>query len=63
MNAKPKTNKPHPGEALASFEKLPEKTRRLLQLKEQSARATGQASVRIQKKIRKHSKPPPGHGR
>jgi hypothetical protein len=60
---KPKASEPHPGEAMAAFEQLPEETRKLLDLKQQSARATGPTSVRIQKKIRKRSKPSKDHGR
>jgi hypothetical protein len=56
MKAKPKKHAANPKEGLAAFEQLPEKTRQLMHLKEQSARATGETSVRIQKKIRKRAK-------
>jgi hypothetical protein len=55
MKAKPKKPVANPNEGLAAYEQLPEKTKNLLHLKEQSARATGKTSTRIQKKIRKRT--------
>jgi hypothetical protein len=59
MKAKPKKGVATPNEGFAAFEQLPEKTKNLLHLKEQSARATGKTSTRIQKKIGKRTKGSP----
>jgi hypothetical protein len=56
MKAKPKKPAANPKEHLAAFDQLPEKTKHLMHLKEQSARATGNTSIQIQKKIRKRAK-------
>lgn len=56
MKAKSKTPKSHTNEALALYGQLPEKTKKMLDLKEQSEKATGHTSARIQKKIRKRAK-------
>jgi hypothetical protein len=55
MKPKNKNTTPDHGQALAEFDQLPDKTKRLLELKQQAEKATGEASVEIQKKIRKHS--------
>ena len=56
MKRKPKPRPTDPRQALAQFEKLPEKTKELLALKQQSEKATGETGLRIQKKLRKRSR-------
>jgi hypothetical protein len=56
MKRKPKPRTTDPRPALAQFEQLPEKTKKLLALKQQSEKATGETGMRIQKKLRKHSR-------
>ncbi len=56
MKPKSKNTTPDPGQALAEFDKLPDKTKRLLKLKQQAEKATGAEAGEIQKKIRKHSR-------
>ncbi len=41
------------GQAMAKYDKLPEETKRALELKQQAEKAAG---AKIQKKIRKHSR-------
>lgn len=45
-----------PGQALAKFEQLPEETKRLLRLKQEAEKATGETGRRQEKKIRQHAR-------
>jgi hypothetical protein len=56
MKRKPEPRPTDPRPALAQFEQLPEKTKELLALKQQSEKATGKTGLRIQKKLRKRSR-------
>lgn len=56
MKPKNKITTPDPDQALAEFDKLPEETKRLMELKQQAKKATGAEAVEVQKKIRKHSR-------
>jgi len=56
MKPKSKNEPAQNDQAITEFDKLPEETKRLLDLKQQAEKATGEAAVEIQKKIRKHSR-------
>ena len=56
MKPKSKSAPSDPNQAMAEFDKLPEKTKRLLELKQQVEKTTGAAAVEIQKEIRKQSR-------
>jgi hypothetical protein len=56
MKTKSKTPTTDHSQAMAEFDKLPEKTKRLLELKQQAGRATGKSADETQKEIRKHSR-------
>jgi len=56
MKPKSKTDSSVTNEAIEEFDKLPEETKHLMELKQQAEKTTGKASVEIQKKIQKHTK-------
>lgn len=55
MKPKSKTDSSVTNEAIEEFDKLPEETKRLMELKQQAEKTTGKDSVEIQKKIHKNS--------
>lgn len=55
--SKPQGTENEPGEDLATFKNLPEKTKKLMKLKDQDEKSTGPEHTEITKKIEEKSRP------
>ena len=60
MSTKPKPQAPEkdPGQASATFERLPEETKDLMKLKDQDEKTTGPEQVEITKQIQEKARNP-----
>jgi hypothetical protein len=56
MKPKPKTGPSATNQAMEEFDKLPEKTKRLMELKQEAEKTTGKAGAEVRKKIHKQSR-------
>ncbi|MBE0541076.1 MAG: hypothetical protein IH623_06805 [Verrucomicrobia bacterium] len=58
MKPKPQATENDPGQALATFERLPEETKDLMKLKHQNEKSTGPEQVEIAKQIQEKARKP-----